>query len=274
MTTTPQTGSDAAPPFETLTVSMDPPSGSEGSPGRVGRLTLNQPHKLNPLGTVPLREVAEAADWFDAQGPSVVIVTGAGDRAFCAGFDLNEFSDPPAGRSGADLGRRMAEALDNMDALTIAAIHGHCVGGGLVLAAACDLRVAAENTTFSIPEIDLGIPLAWAGIPRLVREVGPAMTKELVLTCRPFTAPEALSLGFLNRVVPTAEVHTVADELAAQICTKAPSLVFTTKRQVHVAVEEMASTRDGFSGDAHLTAAMNTPDAKAAAIRYLKSKGR
>lgn len=264
----------SAPDFETITVSMDTPDASDPLPGRIGRLTLNQPHKLNPLGTVPLREIAEAADWFDAQGPSVVIVTGSGDRAFCSGFDLTEFADPPEGRSGADLGRRMAEALDNMDALTIAALHGHCVGGGLVLAAACDLRVAAENTVFSIPEVDLGIPLAWAGIPRLVREIGPAMAKELVLTCRPFTAAEALTLGFLNRVVPTADVHASAEELAHQICTKAPSLVFTTKRQVQVSVEEMSTTRDGWAGDAHLTAAMNTPDAKEAAVRYLKSKGR
>ena len=95
----------------------------------------------------------------------------------------------------------MAEAIESMRAITIARIHGHCVGGGCGAGGACDLRVAADTTRFSIPEVDLGIPLAWGGIPRLVREIGPAMTKELVLSCRPFSAEEARGLGFVNRVV-------------------------------------------------------------------------
>ena len=85
----------------------------------------------------------------------------------------------------------MAEAMENLSAVSVASIRGHCVGGGVVLAATCDLRIAASDARFSIPEIDLGIPLAWGGIPRLVREVGPALTKELVMTCRPFGADEA-----------------------------------------------------------------------------------
>ncbi len=177
--------------FGTLRVEIDPTS-----EGRIGRLTLDQPAKLNPLGSTALREIAEAAAWFDSTDASVVIVTGEG-RAFSSGFDLREFADPDSAtsnpRDSADLGRRMAEALDRMAALTIAAIKGPCVGGGVVLAAACDLRIAADDTVFSIPEVDLGIPLAWGGIPRLVREIGPAMTRELVLTCRPFDADEARS---------------------------------------------------------------------------------
>ncbi|NND75333.1 MAG: enoyl-CoA hydratase/isomerase family protein, partial [Ilumatobacter sp.] len=165
--------------------------------GRIGRLTLDQPDKLNPLGTVPLREIAMAAEWFDTTDAVVVIVTGAG-RAFSSGFDLREFAsgssasdDAMSGRDQADLGRRMAEAMERMNALSIAAIKGPCVGGGVVLAGVCDLRVAADDTVFSIPEVDLGIPLAWGGIPRLVREIGPARKRELVLTCRPFDAAEA-----------------------------------------------------------------------------------
>ena len=95
---------------------------------------------------------------------------------FSAGFDLREFNNPNQdGRNGAALGKQMADAIENMKAVAVAAVHGHCVGGGVVLVAACDLRVAATNTIFSIPEVDLGIPLAWGGIPRLVREIGPAM---------------------------------------------------------------------------------------------------
>ena len=136
----------------------------------------------------------------------------------------------------------MADAVERMSALTIAAIKGPCVGGGVVLASACDLRIAADDTVFSIPEVDLGIPLAWGGIPRLVREIGPAMTRELVLTCRPFDADEARSIGFVNRVVPRADLEAAVDELADQLAAKAPNVVRTTKRQVNEALDAMSST--------------------------------
>ncbi len=192
----------------------------------------------------------------------MVIVTGEG-RAFSSGFDLREFADPDAAtanpRDSADLGRRMAEALDRMTALTIAAIKGPCVGGGVVLAAACDLRIAADDTVFSIPEVDLGIPLAWGGIPRLVREIGPAMTRELVLTCRPFDADEARSLGFVNRVVPRADLEATVDELATQLAAKAPNVVRTTKRQVAEALDAVSSTAGAWADADLLGAALRDP---------------
>lgn len=251
--------------FTTLTTSIDDE--------RIGRLTLNQPDNLNPLGTRALAEIAEAARWMDAHGATVVIVTGAGDRAFSSGFDLREFNDPnPDLPSGGELGYRMADAVENMDAITIAAVHGHCVGGGVVLAGACDLRIAADNTRFSIPEVDLGIPLAWGGIPRLVREIGPAMTRELVMTCRPFDANEAHALRFVNRVVPRAELDAATTELAMQLVGKAASVLRATKRQVQTATEEMASTQDGWNGANLITVAQADPEARAAARNYLSSR--
>jgi enoyl-CoA hydratase/carnithine racemase len=251
--------------------------------GRIGRLTLTQPRQLNPLGTVPLAEIAQAAAWFDTTDAVVVIVTGEG-RAFSSGFDLREFagtgSAPPSSGDGAaltareqgDLGRLMAEAMERMSALTIAAIKGPCVGGGVVLAGVCDLRIAADDTVFSIPEVDLGIPLAWGGIPRLVREIGPALTRELVLTCRPFDAEEARSIGFVNRVVPRAELESAVDELAASVADKAPSVVRATKRQVNAALENVATTIGAWSDADVLGAAMNDPEARAAARRYLAER--
>ncbi len=242
---------------------------------RLGRLTLNQPEALNPLGIDCLDEIAHAARWMDANGAVVVIVTGAGDRAFSSGFDLRQFSGAPEDeQSGADYGMLMAAAMEDMRAISIAAIHGHCIGGGLVLAAACDLRIAADNTNFAIPEVDLGIPLAWGGIPRLVREIGPAMTRELVMTCRPFDAREAQGLGFVNRVVPRADLATAADELAASLLTKAPSVIKATKRQVQVASENMASTADAWLGAPLLENARRDPEARAASARYLESRNR
>ena len=171
--------------------------------GATATLTLNRPRRLNTI-------VPQMVDDLDAAvreanrdaAVKVIILRGAG-RAFCAGFDFGQ--DFSSGYGTAlytegrwDPGKDMIGTTSGLTAPVprfmsiwrspkpvIAQVHGWCVGGGLVLAAACDLRLAAEDARFSIPEVDLGIPLAWCGIPRLVREIGPALTKELVLTCRP-----------------------------------------------------------------------------------------
>src|SRR5690606_384772 len=112
----------------------------------------------------------------------VVVITGA-VPSFSAGFDLRDPSwaelGPP--ETSARVGRAMAESIGGMRAVTVAAIRGHCIGGGVVLASACDLRVASESARFRIPEVDLGVPLYWTGVPRLVRELGPAVTKDLIM---------------------------------------------------------------------------------------------
>jgi enoyl-CoA hydratase/carnithine racemase len=248
--------------FETLSAAID-----EG----IGRLTLNQPEKLNPLGIEALEEIIEATRWFDQHRVAVVIVTGAGDRAFSAGFDLRDFANnsDPGSPSGADSGRRMAQAVEDMDAVTIAAVHGHCIGGAVVLTAACDLRVAASNTVFSIPEVDLGIPLAWGGIPRLTREIGPAMTRELVMTCRPFTADEAKSMGFINRVVGREQLMDEADTLAHSILKRPQSIIRITKKQVQAATEELVSTQKAWIGDELIKASGKDKEAQEAAQQYL-----
>ena len=253
--------------FETLLVEAD---------GAIGRLTLDQPDKLNPLGVNVLTELAAAARWFDERPDvKIVIVTGAG-RAFSAGADLATFQGPQQGspREGADRGREMADALEQMRALSIAAIRGWCVGGGLVLAAACDLRIAAEDARFSIPEVDLGIPLAWGGIPRLVREIGPALTKELVLTCRPFDASEAKAAGFLNRLVPEAELDAHVEELARSLAGKASHTLVSTKRHVNAVTEQMVGTMRSWSDADGLVTALGDAECADARRAYLRSKGR
>lgn len=245
--------------------------------GPVARLTLGRPDKLNALSPALLGELIDAArDLDDQPEVKVVIVAGAG-RAFCSGFDLGAFAAQEGEgrtRETADLGRRMAEAVTGMRALTIAQVHGHCVGGGLVLAASCDLRLAAADTVFSIPEVELGIPLAWGGIPRLVREIGPAMTKELVLTCRPFGAEEGRALGFLNRVVPAPELAEAADALAAQLAQRSALTLTATKAHVNAAAEDLASTADAVRDADVLLAAVADPESRAAAARYLQERGR
>ena len=237
----------------------------------VARLTLNRPEKLNALSRTTLAELADAAHWLDGRRDvKTVVVHGAG-RAFSAGFDLDDFTnvDPDEPNTeGAELGRRMADAVTNMRALTVAAVNGWCVGGGLVLAAACDLRLAADDARFSIPEVDLGIPLAWGGIPRLVRELGPAITKELVLTCRVFGAAEAHALRFLNRVVAPDQLLAAAEDLARSLATKSSLTLTQTKRHVNAVVEQMGSTAGSGTDALVLAAALADPESRAAGRAY------
>lgn len=254
--------------FETLKVSVE---------GTLGRLTLSRPERLNALSRRTLMDLAEAARWFDAQRDvRVVLVSGEG-RSFSAGFDLDDFARPDpewSVRDTADLGRLMAEAVTSMRAVTVAAVHGHCVGGGLVLAASCDLRYAADNARFSIPEVDLGIPLAWGGIPRLVREIGPAATKELVLTCRPFGPEEARSLGFLNAVLPADELGVHAESVARSLAAKPGYALRTTKQQVNAVTEEMAGTARNASDADALVFATYDRESRETSAAYLKSRNK
>jgi enoyl-CoA hydratase/carnithine racemase len=202
-----------------------------------------------------------------------VIVSGAG-RAFSAGADLGSFtgSQEVPIREAADLGREMADALEGMRALTIAAIRGWCIGGGLVLAAACDLRIAADDARFSIPEVDLGIPLAWGGIPRLVREIGPALTKELVLTCRPFDAAEAKAAGFLNRLVAPEALDQAALDLARSVAAKASHAIFSTKRHVNAVTDQMVGTMRSWSDADGLVTAFGDEECAKARNAYLRAR--
>lgn len=241
------------------------------SEGPLGRITLNRPDKLNPLSTETLQELARAARYFDERPEvKVVIVSGKG-RAFSAGADLTSFSGPSdlSAQEVGEIGRQMADAIEGMRALAIAEIQGWCVGGGLVLAAACDLRVVAESARFSIPEVDLGIPLAWGGIPRLVREIGPAMTKELVLTCRPFDAAEAKASGFVNRVVPDTELSKTVQDLAESLCEKASLTLLATKRHVNAVTDQMVGTMRSWSDADGLAIALQDEDCADARRRYL-----
>ena len=222
--------------------------------GPIGRLILNRPERLNALGPTIMGDLTEAAHWFDRQPEvRVVIVSGAG-RAFSAGADLKDTAPTPAPtwqerREGGQIGLRMADAIEQMHAVTIARIQGYAVGGGVVLAAVCDLRVAAEDAVFFIPEVDLGLPLAWGGIPRLVREIGPALTKELVMTCRRFSPAEAKAAGFVNRVVPEAELDAEVEALAREIAEKPAVPVIITKEHVNTVTRQIAGTTAYADGD-------------------------
>lgn len=257
--------------FSTIDVSVN---------GARGEIALNRPEKLNPLSTATLLELVEAARTLDAERTvKVVIISGRG-RAFSAGADLAAFASDDSSspdmtaRDAADAGRLMADAIASIRAVTVARLHGHCIGGGVVLAAACDLRVAADDVRFSIPEVDLGIPLAWGGIPRLVREIGPALTKELVMTCRPFGPAEAQAAGFLNRVVPSADLDEAVEDLVRQLETKSVLTLTATKQHVNAVTDGMVGMARTWNDADSLVTALRDPDSRAAAASYLHRLGR
>ncbi len=265
-----------APGFETLRVSIDP------ADPRLGRLVLARPERLNAMGATMLRELASAARWFDEQREVRAVVVSGDGRAFCAGADLR---DPPLAdgmpssgnswmhrREVGQYGLRMADAVEGMRAMTVAAVHGHAVGGGVVLMAACDLRVVARDTVMFIPEVDLGIPLAWGGIPRLVREIGPALTKELVTTCRRFGADEAKATGFVNRVCEADQVAAEAEALARMVADKPSVPVVVTKEHVNAVTRAMSAGITSFADGDGLLGAAQDPESLAAMREYVRSR--
>lgn len=239
--------------------------------GAVGRMILARPERLNALDRATLEDIALTAEWFDGRPDvKVVIVTGQG-ATFSSGFDLTDESwgELESFERSAVIGRRMVETVGAMRAVTIAAIRGHCVGGGVVLAAACDLRLAASSARFRIPEVELGVPLLWTGIPRLVRELGPSVTKELVMSGRSFDAQEAHALRFLNRSVPDDQLDHAVDTLAEELASKPGFVHRMTKQQVEQSAPAVPASDGGASTDMEVfAAALTDSECQAAAARY------
>lgn len=207
--------------------------------GAVARLTFTRPEKLNAISQDFIKDLAAVgmALTEDTQ-TRVVIVTGAG-RAFSAGADIAEFPKEPSpeltdkARVGSRLGLRALRGFVDLEQITIAAINGWAIGGGLSLAMACDIRFAAEGTCFFIPEVDFGVPYLWTSAVLLTRLVGPAKAKELILTCDRFTAEQAQQWGILQRVVPAEQLASQAAALAAKIAAKPYAAVRQTKMVIN-----------------------------------------
>jgi enoyl-CoA hydratase/carnithine racemase len=185
-------------------------------------VTLDRPEKLNALSIAVHDELQHLCAALETDHEvRVVLLTGAG-RAFSAGAELGDRRPtPPVNdidrRARAHLGGRTCEMLDRLPQVTIGVANGLAVGGAVVLLSCCDLRLAAESAWFSIPEVELDLPLTWQALPRLMRELGPARTKELVMACDRFTARQAADWGFLNHVHPDDELLPAARALAARL---------------------------------------------------------
>lgn len=216
-------------------------------------ITLSRPGKLNAINVRMHQELQQACyELRDDTETRVIVLTGEG-RAFSAGADLgnrqatgsatvpiaHENASPLEERRNAGMGNRTCEALDALDQVTIGSVNGLAIGGAVVFLSCMDIRLAAESAWFSIPELDLDIPLTWNALPRLMRELGPARTRELVMTCDRFSSEEALRWGFLNHVVPDAELGARTCALAEKLLAKDPISLALTKSTTRALANQM-----------------------------------
>lgn len=238
----------------------------------VARVVFNRPEVLNALSPKLLKGlIAVCADLEQNDSTKVVVFEGAGGF-FSAGADLPAFlaelSGPDA-HAVADLGRRATDAIAELPQITVAGIRGHCVGGALVLAGACDVRIAADDARFAVPELEAGIPLAWGGMAHLVRLVGETLAADLVLSCRPFGTDEALQGGLISRSVPVDRFEKELGALAADIAGRPSSVLRVTKQQL-LAIR--AGTFDARKDAEALLSSLNDPEALQVGQHYIANR--
>jgi enoyl-CoA hydratase len=206
----------------------------------VATVTINRPKVLNALNTQTLDDLRRAIlELKHDEAVRAVVITGAGEKAFVAGADINELAvqTPTGGREHAITGQHVLDLIEHMGKPVIAAINGYALGGGCELAMACTIRIASETAKLGQPEINLGIIPGYAGTQRLARIVGRGRALELLLTGDQITAQEAHRLGLVNRVVPAADLLPQAKALAASLASKAPVAIRYILEAVHKGLE-------------------------------------
>ncbi len=207
--------------------------------GRVAAVTLNRPEKYNAIGSRMVEELGAALDEVEAGGARAVILTGAGERAFCSGVDLKERSAMTADEKWAHNRslNEFANRLARLQIPAIAAINGLALGGGFEVTLACDFRIMASGAEVALPEVGLGIIPGAGGTQRLPRLVGPSKAKELILTARRVGAAEALAMGIVNEVVEGGALPGEAKSLAEEMARNSPLALAYAKAAVDVAME-------------------------------------
>jgi enoyl-CoA hydratase/carnithine racemase len=214
---------------------------------------LEKKNAINSQMHLELQAVCRSlADDFETR---VVILTGEGG-VFSSGADTSEWRESASNnelevRHTSGMGSRTSAAIEGLDQITIAAVQGFAIGGALVLTACCDLRVAGESAWFSIPEVELGLPLGWNALPRLAREMGHARALELTVTCERFSAAKAYEYGLMTHLSPDDEVEEKARELAERVIANPPLPVALTKATIK-ALKRGSEMGDAVYSDADL----------------------
>ena len=207
--------------------------------GAIGRIIFNNPARHNAVSLEMWQAVAQIMEDFEADDAiRVIVLSGAGGKAFVSGADISEFKEKRADEEAAAAYAKISESarvkLQETLKPTIAMIRGYCIGGGLATAIACDIRIAAEGSRFGVPAAKLGLGYAYDGIKKLIDLVGPAYAREIFYTARQFSAEEAFGMGLINRLVPDGELESYVKNYCDTIAANAP----LTIRSAKVAVRE------------------------------------
>jgi enoyl-CoA hydratase len=232
--------------------------------GEIARIIFNQPEKRNAV-SLEMWEAVEAAATRFAADPTVriLILSGAGGKAFVSGADISKFETERASAEAVAhynaTTKRVYDMIEAFPKPTIAQIDGFCIGGGVALSLCCDLRICGESSNFAVPAAKLGLGYGFPGIKRLVDVVGPSFAKEIFFTARRFDAEEARVMGLVNRVVPDDQVGMIAEETAQMIAANAPMTVESVKYIVSQTVAP-ESARDLAECDARVLACFESAD--------------
>src|SRR6202046_532002 len=211
--------------------------------GGVGIVTFNNPERLNAVSLDMWEATKRILDDFAADNDiRVVVVTGAGGKAFVSGADISKFESERATLEAVRAYNAKSDAtytgIAEFPKPTIAMISGYCIGGGWGLATCCDLRICTDNSRFAVPAAKLGLGYGYNGLKRLVDIVGPAFAKEIFYTARQFDAQEAATMGLVNRIVPKDELETYVKSVTDMICANAPLTIKAVKYTVGEVVKE------------------------------------
>jgi enoyl-CoA hydratase len=240
----------------------------------LGIVTIDRPKVLNALNAQTVGEIHEAFEQLRSnESVRAVIVTGAGEKAFVAGADINELAKltPTTGKETAERGQAVFRGIETFPKPVIAAINGFALGGGCELALACHIRIASENAQLGLPEVTLGIIPGYGGTQRMARLLGKGRTLELICSGDRISAAEAERIGLVNRVVPAAELMATAEELAKKIASRGPLAVKAAIEAV------MAGSDMGFEEGQFLEATLfgllaSTEDMKEGMAAFLEKR--
>jgi enoyl-CoA hydratase/carnithine racemase len=207
---------------------------------KIAYITINRPEKLNALNMAVMEELRAAFSACKADADvRVIILTGAGEKAFVAGADIGELSkhNPISAKEYTHKGQSVLDLIEHLGKPTIACVNGFALGGGCELAMACTMRLASENAKLGQPEVKLGIMAGYGGTQRLPRLVGKGLAMQLLLAGEPISAAEAHRIGLVNEVVPQADLIKRAEEIAAKIIANAPLAIQYTMEAVNHGME-------------------------------------
>lgn len=230
----------------------------------IGWMIFNQPEKHNAVSFSMWQAIPKIVADFEADpAVRVIIMTGAGDKAFVSGADISEFEEKRGSEEAVKIynaaGDHASEVISGATKPVVAMIRGLCVGGGVALALNADIRICGSNSYFAVPAARLGLGYRYSGLKRLVDLVGPSYAKEIFFTAGRFTAEEAKGMGLVNRVVPPEEVESFTRAMAGRIVDNAPLTVKAAKMAANAAIRD-ESQRDLAAIDAAVAACFASED--------------